>query len=501
LNFLLLKGSSPVKKHLGFVAVAIAVCAAQTVRAESWESIYLGGTKAGFTHVKVEPVKERNGRKLVRVTVETVLNLQRGRDTTVIRTQYETLETEKGDVLRLETRVLSGPSEQRTRGEVRGGKLHITLDAGGSRQEQDVPWAADVRGPYAAELSLSREPMQPGETRRVRIFIPLSNKIGTTVLTARDFESVELAGGVKRDLLRIESKLTDENGNIIADGSTTYWVDTAGQIIKSFTDVFGGQVTYRTSKRVATAPAQGKLDLLKESIIALKKPIPNAQATRSMTYRVRLQDDDPLEVFPNDRRQTALRENDAHTITLMVKTAGPMDGKGGAAKIPDEYLRSNTQVNSTDENVINHMQAAVGTLSDPWEKAVAIERWVHANIRNKNFESTFATAADVARTLSGDCTEHSVLTAAMCRAAGIPARAVVGLVYLEQIGGFGFHQWNEVYVNRRWVALDSALDQSEVDAVHLKVSDSSLDGVSPFDTFSNVARLFKKTTIEVVESR
>ena len=34
--------------------------------------------------------------------------------------------------------------------------------------------------------------------------------------------------------------------------------------------------------------------------------------------------------------------------------------------------------------------------------------------------------------------------------------------------------WNEVYVNQRWVAIDPSWDQSTVDAVHIKLSDSSL---------------------------
>ncbi len=61
--------------------------------------------------------------------------------------------------------------------------------------------------------------------------------------------------------------------------------------------------------------------------------------------------------------------------------------------------------------------------------------------------------------------------------------------------------WNEVYVNRRWVAIDSAFDQTQVDAAHIKLSDSSLDGVAPFESFLPVARVFGKLKIEAVEIR
>ena len=104
---------------------------------------------------------------------------------------------------------------------------------------------------------------------------------------------------------------------------------------------------------------------------------------------------------------------------------------------------------------------------------------MHEHITKKNFSIAFAAANEVADNLSGDCTEHSVLAAAMCRAVGIPSRVVIGLVYVKKETGFGFHMWVEVYVNQRWVAIDPTWKQSTVDAAHIKISESSLDGVAP----------------------
>ena len=145
-------------------------------------------------------------------------------------------------------------------------------------------------------------------------------------------------------------------------------------------------------------------------------------------------------------------------------------------------------------------EQATRGVTDPWQKALRIARWVKRNITGKNFTKGFAAASEVARDLTGDCTEHSVLTAAMCRAAGIPARVVIGLVYEpEVLKGFGYHMWNEVYVNRRWIAIDSLWDQSTVDAVHIKLTDSSLDGVSPFEAFLPMVRVMGKMAIEPLE--
>ena len=164
------------------------------------------------------------------------------------------------------------------------------------------------------------------------------------------------------------------------------------------------------------------------------------------------------------------------------------------------FTRSNALIQSDDARVIELARRAVGNINDPWQKAAQIEKWVKQNLTEKNFKTAFAPAAEVARNLAGDCTEHSVLAAAMCRAVGVPARIAVGLVYVQDLGGFGYHMWNEVYVNRRWVAFDATFDQSEVDAVHIKLSDSSLDGVAPFETFLPIAAVLGKLSIEPIEN-
>ena len=56
-------------------------------------------------------------------------------------------------------------------------------------------------------------------------------------------------------------------------------------------------------------------------------------------------------------------------------------------------------------------------------------------------------------------------------------------------------------MNQRWVAIDAAFDQSTVDAVHIKLGDTSLDGVSPYEAFLPVVRVLGKMTLEPLEIR
>ena len=221
-----------------------------------------------------------------------------------------------------------------------------------------------------------------------------------------------------------------------------------------------------------------------------------------MRYRITLDEDDPTEVLPGDRRQELGRGTRPNEASLVVKTAGPNDGQAGPETVGEEFIKANAMITSRDARIVEMARRAVAGATDPWTKATRIEGgWVSKNLREKNFSVSFAPASEVAKNLTGDCTEHGVLTAAMCRAQGVPSRLAIGLVYAERLGGFGFHVWNEVYVNRRWVAIDASFEQDEVDAVHIKLAEASLDGVAPYETFLPIARVFGRMSIEPVEIR
>ena len=44
--------------------------------------------------------------------------------------------------------------------------MTLTMEGGGQKQQVTIPWGSDVRGPYAVEQSLSREPMKVGQNAR-----------------------------------------------------------------------------------------------------------------------------------------------------------------------------------------------------------------------------------------------------------------------------------------------------------------------------------------------
>ncbi len=486
----------------GLLSFVASTAYSKDVKQESWDAVYLAGSKIGHIHIFVEPVSDKK-KDYLRVRVDTVLNFRRGKDLVKTELIYGTIETLDGSVLKLDTRTLAAEQELRVHGNVIDNKMKLIIEGGGQSQEKIIDWGPEVRGPYAAEQSLERKPMQAGETRELKMFMPDLNKICDVTLTAKQQEDVQLGDGASHRLLRID-QTTTLDGKPRKEFDVRLWTDSEGQVLKSSMDVMGGMVYYRTTKDGALGPDTGmSVDRIAHSAITVKKRIANSTERRDIRYRVSLPNDDLVEVLPADRRQVVAPEGkDKSTVILEVKTAGPSAGSPNKEEAGPEFLRANALVSSQDSRVKQLAEKATGGATDPWEKACRIAKWVFKNVDNKNFQTTFAPASEVARNLSGDCTEHSVLTAAMCRAVSIPSRVAIGLVYeAESLKGFGYHMWTEVYVNGRWVAIDSTWDQTDVDATHIKLSDSSLDGVAPFEAFLPVARVLGKMSIEPIEVR
>ena len=115
------------------------------------------------------------------------------------------------------------------------------------------------------------------------------------------------------------------------------------------------------------------------------------------------------------------------------------------------------------------------------------------------FSHVFASAAEVAKNREGDCSEHAVLLAATCRARGIPARVIIGLVYSVPERRFLYHMWNEVWIEDRWIPLDATLGRGGIGAAHLKIRESNLADESAYGLVAPVLFLTDRLEIELVD--
>ncbi len=461
-----------------------------------WDALYIGDAKVGQSHFFGE---EKEGQLHLRTT--STMEIKRFGQKVAIHLTYASVETPQGKLLSFSSEMNAGPQTTKVGGVVEGEQISLQTTTVGKTTSSQLDWKPEWRGFFATEASLRRKPMQPGETRTMRALLPVFTQVADVSLRAVRRERTPLLQE-ERELLRIESSVKIAGNSI----DTTLWTDKNGEVLKSYSAGIE-QYSYRVSEAVALAASSNEsFDLGNFSIVPVKKQLDEPHATRRVVYRMTLSDADPAICFVNDASQqvTSLGKNMAEVIVapLTPDSAGFSSPNANTPLQDDAPTESDTAPNnliqSDDPLVMKMAGQVVPEEKNTWAVAQALERYVHEAITAKNFSQAFATAAEVAQSLEGDCTEHAVLLAAFCRARGIPARTAIGLVYYPRANGFAYHMWTEVWIADRWLALDATLGQGGIGAAHIKIAQSNLEGANAYNAFLPVIQILGRLQMEIV---
>ncbi|MBI3180612.1 MAG: transglutaminase domain-containing protein [Myxococcales bacterium] len=165
-------------------------------------------------------------------------------------------------------------------------------------------------------------------------------------------------------------------------------------------------------------------------------------------------------------------------------TARPPSRKPSSRPLADpsggSYLKSTIIVESDHQEIRSLSEEILSGEKDAYAAAKKIVRWVNQNL-TKDYGASADRATDVLRQRRGDCTEHSLLSVALLRAAGIPARRVDGVVYMvneDNVPALYWHEWVEAFVGE-WTQLDPTFGQDVADATHLAVGEEGNAEITP----------------------
>jgi hypothetical protein len=464
---------------------------------DTWEVLTIRGERAGCLYTRVR-YEDRSGEQVLRIIGEQRLAVRRFGTLAEQRFQFASIEKPTGELLEFDWALHQGSAPQTVFGRVSGERLELTSTSHGKSERTTIPWSAEYGGIYFLQQgALLRQPLRAGERRTLRGLVPPVAQLATVELTAREFEMVSLPGG-SYELLRVESV------TIFPDGSrlpSVLWCDRAGNARKVRFEALNME-SYRTTEADALQQrAPPRFDMGWDVQVRLARPIPKAHETSRIRYRVTLSGGDPAAAFVSGPSQQ-VKARDPHTAEITVYALRPgRTGNPNAREGPPtaEDLGANTMIQSDDPRVIAHARQAAGEETDPWKTAVLLERYVHRAMRGASFSLGFATAAEVAENLHGDCTEYAVFLAALCRARKIPARVALGLVYVEADQALAFHMWNEVYVDKQWIPLDATLGRGGIGAAHLKIAHSNLHGGAAHTAAMPVLEIVNRLSVAVEE--
>ena len=133
-------------------------------------------------------------------------------------------------------------------------------------------------------------------------------------------------------------------------------------------------------------------------------------------------------------------------------------------KTLESYKKPSERVESDDPRIISLAKEITKGITSDYDKAKALYIWVCTNIE-WNYVGSWS-AVTTLENMSSAKGDYSYITAALLRAAGIPAKIVKGYTSyypgssneeLYDLTNIANHIWVEAYVDNRWIILDTML--------------------------------------------
>jgi transglutaminase-like putative cysteine protease len=437
--------------------------------------------------------------------VDSWMSMKRLGQATEVQSSAKTWETPDGALLRIESTMKMSAQETRTVCTFDAGKVTIETTVMGKTRSvsKDVP--AGMVGPIrAADLA---RPLSgtTGQTVEVTTFLTEVQGAVTTKSVSKGAEKVKLADGSEASLTRIESTMAMASGAPLPM-SPVSWADAKGEALRTELRVGGILVeTFRVADEAAaradTATKEAAPDVFAATVLMEDGPIPVPRRLEAATIEVRLRRKGAALPAIADKGHEVTVKEDGNAVVRSVRRT-PASGKEGTRPLASpaadvaEFLASSSMVQADAPEVAAIAKEIAGAQPNAWKAAQQLERWVFDSITKKNMNVAFASALEVCKSREGDCTEHSVLLAALCRAAGIPSRVAMGFEYLAGI--WGGHAWTEVWIEGDWYPLDATNGLGYVDPLHLPTARLSMkDGAG--EEFIQLLAGMGDIEIDVVE--
>lgn len=454
---------------------------------EAWEGIFCRGYKVGHFHIVVREMR-MNDQKVLYAVKTMKLQVARFGQPAEITAEESSIEKPTGEVLVTKLVQAIGNGQQLVvTGRVTDKGMEVSVE-GNVKDSKLVKWPDGVIG-VAREARIHQEKKpKPGDKFDFLAYVGMFGAVVKYNVTAKPLEEVTLPSAAKpRKLLPVVAEMDLGNGTPSPLGPTTTFIDPdTFEVVKTEADMptLGGRiVSYRTTREAALKAPGKRLDLFDTQSIKLNRNMSDIYGKAGAVYKVTLGGDLPLDrVFPTDDRQQ-VKNIDAKARTLELHVTAvrqPVRPDQPAVRPGKEFLADCFFIDWDNEPTKKHAAAAVAGMprdASDWRKAQAVEKYVSQNMKAAEFSQAMATCSNVAKSLSGDCTEFSVLAAGMCRALGIPSRTAIGVVaYHDRRANqsvLAWHMWFEVWADGRWLALDATRGEGSVGPGHIKIIETS----------------------------
>jgi len=423
-----------------------------TAYKEVWHGIYFSGQKAGYS-VTVSQSLGGGGRQ---VSNRAFLRINMMDTPQQIKT-VTSYQLDRNFYLQDFDFVMEGAAEINVHGRVNGKQLDIVVTTGGQKQKQSIRLDGPVYLPDAIEPMIANKSIKKGSKYNFSTFDPTSLSLQPAVIEVQAQESLKIGN---------RSHWATKLSLDMAGTTSTIWVDSAGNTLKENGPL--GITLIREPKETALQiPSDDNgIDLLTQlSVPVTGSSLDQPRDAKMLKIKISGLDISRMDIAGGRQQITDAGQQ------IVTITQERMDGLNDI--LPDslkKYLEPTALIQSDDNRIKGTAKMIIGKRSGNWEKALAISQWVNKNLA-KQMTVSLPSAVEVLLSRRGDCNEHATLFAALARAAGIPAKLCLGVVYMD--GRFYYHAWNAVYCGK-WIELDPTFGLNPADAARLRIIEGDL---------------------------
>jgi len=477
-----------------------AVVYSSTADSESWMGVYMNGVKVGYMHNHESRI-EKNGAPMIKSISESVMTMSRmGGNSIEIKTVQESWFDQKEKPLETILKTIMSESITEIRAEILPDRVRFFL---AGENVKELTYDQEFYLGVPLENVVRSEQFKPGYKHNFKILDPIAYALSDCRFEVIGEEDILLLGRKKR-LWHVRSELHSVIPIVVDE-----WIDKEGEIYRSDTKTgFLDTVSIRMSQEKAMEPAEQNFDLAFSSIIRSNKLLSQPQNIKVLEFKLSGLPMDRMKRFPWEKgTQEILAE---HEDFIQVRTTARIFKTADAQSLPitdpllQDSLAATPFCQSDNAEIINTAREIIGPERNSWSAAKKIAEWIDSEM-TPNYDVGFAPALEILKNREGDCTEHSVLMIALCRAVGIPARAAVGIMYAD--GFFAYHMWPEVYVGQwigldaKWLANDEESGEYYTDATHIKFGFSNLDENMFSEMIASISEVIGKLKLEIIDPK
>jgi hypothetical protein len=444
-----------VKRQLGAPPPLITVRSTEkiTENIEEWWGVFYRGEKIGYASQTITP--KSKGYKL---HDQSLLNLNLLGTVQPATTRLEMEANEDWILENFEFELSSKEIRFTARGRVDDRTLRLELDSAGHKSTREItlsqaPYLLAALKPYVVTQQL-----ETGKKFFFSTFDPatLSQQVTTVVIEGR--EQIR-AGERTEPAIRLRQSFRGI--------SVVSWVDGQGRTLKEESPAGLSLVRQSAGDAKAASSRAMSLDIVAQTSIPVAKAIADPQSRAELKLKL---SGINLANFPLSSGRQKLSD-----AGLEIRREDPQQLSARSIPIRDarmtSYLQPTPFLQADHPSIRALATKILNGETNSYKAAVKIKDWVYKEIAKQPTVS-IPNALEVLQTKRGDCNEHTVLFNTLARAAGIPAKTIVGIVYLR--GAFYYHAWSEIWLGE-WISIDSVLNQFPADVTHVKFLEGEID--------------------------